>query len=211
MIQVGKDGDGETDTNGMDGLGDRCKEYYKAGARFAKWRAVLKIDGEGAAERGRGGGKREEFGEIREDLSREWVSANRRAGDCAGWWSRRGGVEDGDKRRVDESVRAFEERKCEFGVDGIETEHGDAGSGNEESEKDDLKVAEYTNEVLLECVPETVPAILFLSGGQSEDAASRRLNLMHKLQKESGKAFPWTLSYSYGRAAGIRVKSVVWR
>ena len=45
---------------------------------------------------------------------------------------------------------------------------------NEESEKDDLKVAEYTNEVLLACAPEAVPAILAsLSGGQSEDAASQ--------------------------------------
>ncbi len=35
--------DGETSTQGLDGLGDRCKAYYKQGARFAKWRAVIKI------------------------------------------------------------------------------------------------------------------------------------------------------------------------
>nr|AFK45996.1 unknown [Lotus japonicus] len=35
--------DGETTTQGLDGLGARCAKYYKAGARFAKWRAVLKI------------------------------------------------------------------------------------------------------------------------------------------------------------------------
>lgn len=34
---------GETTTQGFDGLGARCAQYYKAGARFAKWRAVLKI------------------------------------------------------------------------------------------------------------------------------------------------------------------------
>lgn len=34
---------GETATTGLDGLGDRCKNYYAKGARFAKWRAVLKI------------------------------------------------------------------------------------------------------------------------------------------------------------------------
>ena len=34
----------ETVTQGIDDLEDRCKKYYKAGARFAKWRAVLKID-----------------------------------------------------------------------------------------------------------------------------------------------------------------------
>ena len=36
--------DGETATTGLDGLGKRCKEYYDLGCRFAKWRAVLKID-----------------------------------------------------------------------------------------------------------------------------------------------------------------------
>lgn len=35
--------DGENSTTGLDGLGDRCKKYYEAGARFAKWRAVVKI------------------------------------------------------------------------------------------------------------------------------------------------------------------------
>src|SRR4051812_23931316 len=34
---------GETTTQGLDDLGQRCKKYYEAGARFAKWRAVLKI------------------------------------------------------------------------------------------------------------------------------------------------------------------------
>ena len=35
--------EGETATQGLDGLGERCKAYYAEGARFAKWRAVLKI------------------------------------------------------------------------------------------------------------------------------------------------------------------------
>jgi fructose-bisphosphate aldolase class I len=35
--------DGETTTQGLDSLGSRCAKYYEAGARFAKWRAVLKI------------------------------------------------------------------------------------------------------------------------------------------------------------------------
>ena len=34
----------ETTTQGLDGLGDRCKKYFEAGVRFAKWRSVLKID-----------------------------------------------------------------------------------------------------------------------------------------------------------------------
>ncbi|MCO5600528.1 hypothetical protein L7F22_054641 [Adiantum nelumboides] len=36
--------DGETSTQGLNGLADRCRRYYQQGARFAKWRAVLKVD-----------------------------------------------------------------------------------------------------------------------------------------------------------------------
>ena len=39
--------DGETDVQGLTDLGARCQKYYAAGARFAKWRAVIKIDGTG--------------------------------------------------------------------------------------------------------------------------------------------------------------------
>lgn len=39
--------DGETATQGLDNLGARCRDYYKQGARFAKWRAVLKISSQG--------------------------------------------------------------------------------------------------------------------------------------------------------------------
>jgi fructose-bisphosphate aldolase class I len=35
--------DGETTTTGLDGMAERCQKYYNAGARFAKWRSVLKI------------------------------------------------------------------------------------------------------------------------------------------------------------------------
>ena len=40
----------ETTTQGLDDRGKRCADYYKAGARFAKWRAVLKIDDKSPSE-----------------------------------------------------------------------------------------------------------------------------------------------------------------
>jgi fructose-bisphosphate aldolase class I len=43
--------EGETSTQGLDGLGDRCAEYYKMGARFAKWRAIYKISSTTPSER----------------------------------------------------------------------------------------------------------------------------------------------------------------
>jgi len=200
-IPVGKDGDGETDTDGMDGLGERCAAFYKAGARFAKWRAVLKIDVEKALP------------------SADAVEANAKSLAKYAKICQENGlvpivepeiVPDGKhdvevSKMVTKNVltKVFEHLNKEnvnLELMVLKPNMVTPGSGNEESEKDDLKVAEYTNEVLLACVPEAVPAILFLSGGQSEDAASRRLNLMHKMQKESDKTFPWTLSYSYGRA-----------
>ena len=43
MVVIGNT-NGENATQGLDGLADRCKKYYEKGCRFAKWRAVLKID-----------------------------------------------------------------------------------------------------------------------------------------------------------------------
>lgn len=43
--QVLPGSDGETTTQGLDNLGARCAQYYKQGARFAKWRAVMRIAG----------------------------------------------------------------------------------------------------------------------------------------------------------------------
>lgn len=37
--------EGESSTQGLDGLAERCQEYYRLGARFAKWRAVYKVGG----------------------------------------------------------------------------------------------------------------------------------------------------------------------
>lgn len=55
LLQVLPGSDGETTTQGLDNLGARCQQYYKQGARFAKWRAVLRIAGrEGGCRRGGG-------------------------------------------------------------------------------------------------------------------------------------------------------------
>ncbi|KAG7028085.1 Fructose-bisphosphate aldolase 2, cytoplasmic, partial [Cucurbita argyrosperma subsp. argyrosperma] len=57
-------------------------------------------------------------------------------------------------------------------------------------------IAEYTVRALQRTVPAAVPAIVFLSGGQSEEEATLNLNAMNKLK---GKK-PWSLSFSFGRA-----------
>ncbi|MEK7061449.1 MAG: class I fructose-bisphosphate aldolase [Patescibacteria group bacterium] len=61
----------------------------------------------------------------------------------------------------------------------------------------DEEIARETIDVLLQTVPSEVPGIVFLSGGQTPDEATRRLRLMNKLYKNS---VPWQLSFSFGRA-----------
>ena len=57
------------------------------------------------------------------------------------------------------------------------------------------EVAEKTVKVLKACVPPAVPGIAFLSGGQSDEAATAHLDAMNKIG-----GVPWKLTYSYGRA-----------
>ena len=60
----------ETTTAGLDGLGKRCAEYYAMGARFAKWRAVLKIDVAKGFPSAGGDGERQRAGDTRRCVKR---------------------------------------------------------------------------------------------------------------------------------------------
>jgi len=57
------------------------------------------------------------------------------------------------------------------------------------------EVAEKTVKLLKSCVPAAVPGIAFLSGGQSDEAATAHLDAMNKMGP-----LPWKLTFSYGRA-----------
>lgn len=57
------------------------------------------------------------------------------------------------------------------------------------------EVAQRTVDVLLDCVPASVPGVVFLSGGQSPEEATEHLRIMNTLGDT-----PWKLSFSYGRA-----------
>lgn len=57
-------------------------------------------------------------------------------------------------------------------------------------------IAEYTVRALQCTMPAAVPAVVFLSGGQSEEEARLNLNAMNKLQTKK----PWSLTFSFGRA-----------
>jgi len=185
---------GEKITEGLDGLRDRCAEYFSMGARFAKWRAVIRID-EG----------------LPSDncISTNAHSLARYASIC----QEQGLVPiiepevlmDGnhDAKRCFEVTaaildRTFEECK-EQGVHipGALLKPNMIMAGKQSSSQLSQKeVASMTVDCLTNHVPHDLPGIVFLSGGQSDQDATAHLNLMNSMEKEH----PWELSYSYGRA-----------
>ena len=75
-----------------------------------------------------------------------------------------------------------------------EDQHGGVGQGQRAPGRRD-EVAERTVRVLKRTVPAAQPGIVFLSGGQSDEAATAHLNAMAAM-----KGLPWPLTFSYSRA-----------
>ena len=186
---------GEKITEGLDGLRDRLHEYFQMGARFAKWRAVIAI-GNGIPSRG-------------------CIEANahtlaRYAALCQ---------EAGMVPVVEPEVLMVGEHTLEQCFDITEevlrtvfrqlylqrvTLEGMIlkpnmvlpGLSCPKQESVD-EVADITMECLLRAVPAAVPGIAFLSGGQSGELASARLNAMNVRFKSR---LPWELAFSFARA-----------
>lgn len=194
LVVIGGTGD-ENATQGLDGLADRCKKYYEKGARFAKWRAVLKI----------GNGKPSKLA-IRENAH----SLARYASICQD----NGLVPIVEPEILTDGAHDIEEcaRVSEkvFGsvmkallehnllIEGLLLKPNMVTPGAESADKRSAAdIAWYTVRTLSRTIVPAVPGIMFLSGGQSEEEASQNLNEMNKLQNIKK---PWSLSFSYGRA-----------
>jgi fructose-bisphosphate aldolase class I len=186
--------DGESTTQGLDGLGERCAQYYKDGARFAKWRCALKIGDNLPSELG-----------IRETTN---VLA-RYASIC----QQNGLVPivepeilpEGDHdletcQRVTEKVLAATYKALSehhVFLEGTLLKPNMVTAGFECKKKYTSEdIARATVTALQRTVPVAVPGICFLSGGQSEEDASINLNAINQYP---GKK-PWALTFSYGRA-----------
>jgi len=184
---------GETTTQGLDDLAQRCKKYYEAGARFAKWRAVLKIGPnepsplaihENANGLARYAAICQENGlvpivepEILSDGPHEIEK-------CA----------DVTERVLAACYKALNDHHVL--LEGTLLKPNMVTPGSEGKRVGAEVIAEHTVRALLRTVPPAVPAIVFLSGGQSEEEATVNLNAMNALK---GKK-PWSLTFSYGRA-----------
>jgi fructose-bisphosphate aldolase, class I len=185
--------EGEKITEGLDGLRDRLTEYRDLGARFTKWRAVITI-GDGIPTQG-------------------CIDANAEALARFAALSQEAGlvpiVEPEVLMDGDHTIeRCFEVtaatlagvfaalRRHRVRLDGMLLKPNMVLSGSDCPEQASVQaVAEATVRCLRDHVPASVPGIVFLSGGQSDQAATAHLNAMNRL----GGA-PWQLSFSYGRA-----------
>lgn len=186
---------GELVTEGLDRLHDRLHEYFKSGIRFAKWRAVITI-GNGIPSTG-------------------CIDANAHAlARYAALCQETGLVPivepevlmDGDHtleecNKVTEKVlRSLFNHLYLQGVnlEGIILKPNMVVPGLLCPVQESVtEVADATVKCLLRSVPAAVPAIAFLSGGQSAELATARLNAMH-LQFKS--KLPWALTFSFARA-----------
>ena len=181
-------------TEGLDGLRDRLAEYFKMGARFAKWRAVINID--------------DSIPSI------GCILANTHALSRYAALCQENGLvpivepevlmegRHNIKRCYDVTCQTLDilfEQLSQQNVmlEGIVLKPNMVISGLKCSEQASVEeVADLTVECFKEYVPESVGGIAFLSGGQSSDVATEHLNQMNKKYPK----LPWNLTFSYGRA-----------
>ncbi len=184
---------GEKVTEGLDGLSRRLDEYFKLGCRFAKWRAVIRI------------------GKSIPTHTCLYANAHALARYAAA--CQQASIVpiiepevllDGDhtiercEEVVEQTLRATYAAIAAYNVSVehlilktsmvVSGKHSRRQAGVDE-------VAERTVRVLKRSVPAAQPGIVFLSGGQSDEAATAHLNAMAAM-----KDLPWPLTFSYSRA-----------
>ena len=182
-------------TEGLDGLRDRLAEYSRMGLRFAKWRAVIAV-GEGIPSRG-------------------CIEANAQALARYAALCQEAGLVPAVEPEVLMAGEHTLERCCEVTAEVLRTVFDQLYTQRVTFEGMILKpnmllpgltcpeqkavneVADATVGCLLRVVPAAVPGIAFLSGGQSGELASARLNAMNVRFKSR---LPWALTFSFARA-----------
>lgn len=189
--------DKETVTQGIDDLGKRCAQYYAAGARFAKWRAVLNInDSTGATPSPLA------IKQNAETLARYAAicQANGLVPIVEPEVLMDGTHTIEFAQRVTEKVIAAcykELNDHNVLLEGTLLKPNMVRSGEgAETKATPEQIARFTVQCLQRTVPPAVPGITFLSGGMSEEEATVVLNEMNKLDTVK----PWALTFSYGRA-----------
>jgi fructose-bisphosphate aldolase class I len=180
-------------TEGLDGLRERLKEYYKLGARFTKWRGVYIISDKypsklsihsNAHALARYSSLVQESGMVPIVEPEVLMDGNHSAEDCL-------------KKTSEVIKKCFEElNNNNVELNGVILKPNMILPGNESSKKiSNEEIAKLTLKCLKDSVPKEVPGIAFLSGGQTEIEATENLNLINKYNDTN-----FIMSYSYGRA-----------
>jgi fructose-bisphosphate aldolase, class I len=184
---------GEKITEGLDGLRDRLGSYRELGARFTKWRAVIAI-GEHLPTRACIDANAEalaRFAALSQEAGLVPIVEPEVLMDGAHTIERCYDVTADTLGAVFAALRAYRVR-----LDGTLLKPNMVLSGADCPEQAGVRqVAEATVACLRDTVPASVPGIVFLSGGQTDEAATAHLNAMNQLGAQ-----PWQLSFSYGRA-----------
>ena len=180
-------------TEGLDGLRERLKEYYKLGARFTKWRAVYIISEKypskiaiysNARALAKYAALVQEAGMVPIVEPEVLMDGDHNAEECF-------------KKTSEVLIKCFEELIVnKVQLNGIILKPNMVLPGTNSDQKiDNKEIAEMTIKCLEESVPKEVPGIAFLSGGQSESDATKNLNLINVHNNTN-----FIMTYSYGRA-----------
>lgn len=184
--------EGEKITEGLDNLRDRLTEYKELGAKFAKWRAVITI-GEGiptdtcieanAEALARYAALCQEQDIVPIVEPEVLMDGGHDLETCKGVTAK-------TLKAVFEKLSAHK-----VVLEGIILKPNMVISGKENpTQASSQEIAKATVETFKEVVPDQVPGIVFLSGGQTPDEATENLAEINKI------GGPWQLSFSYGRA-----------
>jgi fructose-bisphosphate aldolase class I len=183
---------GEVVTEGLDGLRDRLKEYSRLGAKFAKWRAVINIGEDAPSGTGieanchalaRYAALCQEAGIVPMVEPEVLMDGNHDIDTCYDV--------------TEATLRSLFGALYDHNVmlEGTILKASMVVPGKDCPEQASIEeVAEMTLRCLKSTVPSILPGIVFLSGGQSDEAATAHLNAMNQYD------LPWALSFSYGRA-----------
>ncbi len=186
---------GETVTEGLDGLRDRLGEYRALGARFTKWRAVIRI-GDGIPSR--------TCIDVNAHALARYAALSQEAGlvpivepevlmDGPHSIDRCFDVTQATLREVFHQLA-----RQRVLLEGMVLKPNMVLSGSEARDRaKPEEVADQTIRCFMRTVPAAVPGIAFLSGGQGDEEATVNLNAINLRAAEMGA--PWELTFSYGR------------
>ena len=183
----------ETVTVGLDGLDERLKEYASMGAKFTKWRAVIKIGNNMPTDECIDANMKaladyeklvQDNGMVPMVEPEVLMDGSHSIDDCYS----------ATDRSLKSLFRHLEE--CGVNIKGTILKPNMVTSGSTASEQAGIEeVAKKTLDCLMANVPSELPGITFLSGGQSDILATAHLDAMNKIG-----GFSWKVSFSYGRA-----------